>query len=325
MDLREIGTLLKEERLRQGLELSTAAKVTRVSVSALGAIEEGDESPLPNPVYIKGFIRNYARFLKLEPEVIDNALGELRFASGNAMWSPSQRLPVTSRSTSGLKIPVIALILILLTGGGAALFHLRSDNETSRVSESPPIPLESISFQRSEEAVPQPNWTPPTLQPRQEHAEGMVVPHDDQPGVPAFLVDPPEQAATHEPDLTPEEQPTVRPDISLQMVEIDNMRLIRGPGSLRADFEIRNLTNNLISGQIAISFISKSDDTFPALRHEEIPRFSIRNYRPVTTPLNFPPGLNLEDLTRIQFVVTAPDGTYLLVRTYPIEQNWSRP
>ena len=109
--------------------------------------------------------------------------------------------------------------------------------------------------------------------------------------------------------------------MSLQMVELDNMQLTRRPGNLRADFEIRNLSNNLISGAISVSFISKDDHTLPALGNEEIPRFSIRNFRPVSTRLHLPPGLNLDDVTRVQFVVTDPNGTDILVKTYPIDRN----
>ncbi|PTN32314.1 RodZ family helix-turn-helix domain-containing protein [Desulfonatronum sp. SC1] len=314
MDLREIGKLLKEERLRQGVELPAAAKVTRISASALEAIEEGDETPLPNPVYIKGFIRNYARFLRLDPSVIDNALGEMRFMSGNAMWSPSQSLPVARRSPSGWKFGVAALALVVLAGGGAALFQLRSDNETMQLSDSPPIPQESPSFQPPEGPASQSTWTPTISEPWQKQAERVAALQDDLAGAP-------EQAASQEPDQNSEETPTVRPDISLQIVELDNMRLTLRPENLRADFEIHNFTNDLISGQISISFISKNDHIFRALGHEEIPRFTIRNFRPVSTRLHLPPELNLDDVSRVQFVVTESDGTDVLVKTYPIDRN----
>ncbi|SMP49847.1 protein RodZ, contains Xre-like HTH and DUF4115 domains [Desulfonatronum zhilinae] len=313
MDLREIGKLLKEERLRQGVELPAAAKVTKIGVSALEAIEEGDETPLPNPVYIKGFIRNYARFLKLDPSVIGNALGEVRFTSGNAMWSPSQSLPVARRSSSGWKIGVASLVLVVLAGGGTALFQLRSDNgATPQISDSPPISSEPLPSQPPEF---------PASQPLQEQAENVAAPHEAFPEAPASPAVAPDQTAVQEQAQDSEEAPTVRPDMSLQMVELDNMQLTRRPGNLRADFEIRNLSNELISGSISVSFLSKGDHTAPALGNEEIPRFSIRNFRPVSTRLHLPPDLNLDDVTRVQFVVTDSDGTDVLVKTYPIDRN----
>jgi hypothetical protein len=326
MDLREIGKLLKEERLRQGVELPAAAKVTKIAASALEAIEEGDETPLPNPVYIKGFIRNYARFLKLDPSVIDSALGELRFMSGKAMWSPSQSLPVARRSPLGWKIGLATIALIVLAGGGKALLQLCSDNGTMQVSDLPSISPDSPSSQPPEFQAVQPTW-PPDPQPLQEQAENVAAPHEALTEAPASPAVAPEQAEDQEQAQAQEqaqdsdEAPTVRPDMNLQMVELDNMRLTRRAENLRADFDIRNLSNDLISGSISISFISKDDHTFPALGNEEIPRFSIRNFRPVSTHLHLPPEFYLDDVSRVQFVVTDSDGTDVLVKTYPIDRN----
>jgi cytoskeleton protein RodZ len=66
MDLREIGTMLREERERQGLSLDTVSDKIKISRSCLAAIEEGNESVLPHPVYAKGFIKNYAKLLGLD-------------------------------------------------------------------------------------------------------------------------------------------------------------------------------------------------------------------------------------------------------------------
>ncbi len=68
MDLREIGTMLREERERQGLSLDTVSDKTKISRSCLAAIEEGNDSLLPHPVYAKGFIKNYARLLGVDHE-----------------------------------------------------------------------------------------------------------------------------------------------------------------------------------------------------------------------------------------------------------------
>lgn len=68
MDLREIGTMLREERERQGLSLDTVSDKTKISRSCLAAIEEGNDNLLPHPVYAKGFIKNYARLLGVDHE-----------------------------------------------------------------------------------------------------------------------------------------------------------------------------------------------------------------------------------------------------------------
>ncbi len=62
-----LGERLREARLEQGIELDDVAHQLRVEALVLTAIEEGNKPPhgLPD-VFYKGFIRNYARYLKVE-------------------------------------------------------------------------------------------------------------------------------------------------------------------------------------------------------------------------------------------------------------------
>lgn len=77
MDLKEFGKILKEERLRQGLDLSEVMEKTKISRVSLEAIEEGNKLALPHPVYAKGFVKNYARFLGLDADKMGNLLAQI--------------------------------------------------------------------------------------------------------------------------------------------------------------------------------------------------------------------------------------------------------
>ncbi len=81
MDLRELGALFKEERERRGLSQNDVIEKIKIGRSILVAIEDGDEGGLPHPVYAKGFIKNYAKLLDLDPDEIGDAfaraLGEI--------------------------------------------------------------------------------------------------------------------------------------------------------------------------------------------------------------------------------------------------------
>ncbi len=73
MDLRELGALLREERERQGLSVDEVSDKIKITRTCLAAIEEGNESSLPHPVYAKGFIKNYAKLLGLDKgEFLEN-------------------------------------------------------------------------------------------------------------------------------------------------------------------------------------------------------------------------------------------------------------
>ena len=63
-----IGETLRAARRQQGVPLADAAAETRVRESYLAALEEEDFGALGGDVYVKGFLRSYARFLRLDPE-----------------------------------------------------------------------------------------------------------------------------------------------------------------------------------------------------------------------------------------------------------------
>jgi cytoskeletal protein RodZ len=58
-----MGNVLKERREELGKNIKEIAKITRVRANYLKAIEEEEFSTLPIPVYTKGYIKEYAKFL----------------------------------------------------------------------------------------------------------------------------------------------------------------------------------------------------------------------------------------------------------------------
>ncbi len=64
----ELGHILREARETKGLTLEEAQEVTRINATYLEAMETGEYSVLPTPVHARGFLRNYARFLDLDPQ-----------------------------------------------------------------------------------------------------------------------------------------------------------------------------------------------------------------------------------------------------------------
>jgi cytoskeleton protein RodZ len=68
MNLQELGSLLKQERERRSLSVRDVMDATKISRRNLNALEDGEVKLLPHPVYLKGYVRNYARLVGLEPE-----------------------------------------------------------------------------------------------------------------------------------------------------------------------------------------------------------------------------------------------------------------
>jgi cytoskeletal protein RodZ len=62
-----LGETLQRARLARGVTLQEAERTTRISRRYLEALENENFGLLPAPVYARGFLRTYARYLGLEP------------------------------------------------------------------------------------------------------------------------------------------------------------------------------------------------------------------------------------------------------------------
>lgn len=68
--MKTAGELLKDKRLLKELTLEDVASKTKIKIEYLLAIENSDFGSLPSSTFAKGFLRNYATFLHLNPDTI---------------------------------------------------------------------------------------------------------------------------------------------------------------------------------------------------------------------------------------------------------------
>lgn len=69
------GTLLRDRRMERGLSLSQVAKRLHLTTDQVQALEQDQYERLPGAVFVRGFIRKYARLLDLEGEDLVRRLG----------------------------------------------------------------------------------------------------------------------------------------------------------------------------------------------------------------------------------------------------------
>lgn len=65
-----LGEKLAKKRISLGLDVKDVEKAIRIRWKYVEAIENGRYDILPPDVYVRGFIRNYAAFLKLDPDKV---------------------------------------------------------------------------------------------------------------------------------------------------------------------------------------------------------------------------------------------------------------
>jgi cytoskeletal protein RodZ len=106
-------------RERKGVDLYRAERDTKIRARYLAALERGEYRELPGDVYTKGFLRNYALYLGLDPEEV---VGQWRRERG-AADTPKAVLTVPrpiAQPRPGLQfspgIVVAALLTVLIAG-----------------------------------------------------------------------------------------------------------------------------------------------------------------------------------------------------------------
>jgi cytoskeleton protein RodZ len=65
----EIGNSLREARERQGLGYPEIESATKIRAKYIRALEEENFTAIPGDAYIRGFLRTYADYLGLDPDV----------------------------------------------------------------------------------------------------------------------------------------------------------------------------------------------------------------------------------------------------------------
>ena len=110
------GAALLNERRRQGLSLGDVSRQLKLSVRQVEALERDDYSAYKGPVFIHGFIRNYAKLLGLDPEPLVRATDSIlkpQTIPAVAMREP-ERPRVLAAQRNRLRLwPVAGAVLLI--------------------------------------------------------------------------------------------------------------------------------------------------------------------------------------------------------------------
>ncbi len=107
------GGVLYAERRRQNMSLGDVSRHLKLSVRQVEALERDDFSPFGGPVFVHGFVRNYAKLLGLDPEPLLRAADQKLAPLSLPVPEPSAeigRRPGSSRR--GLLGAIAGLVLV---------------------------------------------------------------------------------------------------------------------------------------------------------------------------------------------------------------------
>lgn len=158
--LESVGQILREAREAKGMSLDDAAMRLRLMHRQIEAMEADDFESLGQPVFARGFVRNYARLLGLAPESL---LSRMQGAPAEPA-AVSQSEPALPRSwlTSPWLILLLLALLVLVAAPVALYLWLNSEVDegpASPVVASTPAPPRTVEVPAP--AAPQPESMAP--------------------------------------------------------------------------------------------------------------------------------------------------------------------
>ena len=132
-----LGAVMRLARENLGLTLEQVSKDTRIHLTHLRAIEDMLPNLLGAPVYAKGYIRNYARHLKLDP---DATLA--RYLSECAILADPEKQEIAPPATARrlpLALPVLGILVVSLVVGGAIFLFMNDGPQPSGTTVARPV------------------------------------------------------------------------------------------------------------------------------------------------------------------------------------------
>jgi cytoskeletal protein RodZ len=111
-----LGERFRAAREARGLSLSDVAEQIRIRSLYLAAIEEENWNAIGAPVYIRGFLRTYARFLGIDPEEAVAAFNRTQPAMPPGLGLPATEppAPAAGAGRGSVLVWVAAVVAVLL-------------------------------------------------------------------------------------------------------------------------------------------------------------------------------------------------------------------
>lgn len=200
-----VGQRLAEARQAKGLSLDYVAEKLKLSVHQVEAIESEDFSHLPAPVFVRGFVRNYARLVGLDANAMLVAL-DLEQKPTEQLTAPSEGVRLEgSRVRKWLLVPLILLLLFMilvaalyawLSQGEDALVTMQeSAQAVAPVAEVVPLPLPATAPPAPAEQTTAPGSPAPQTDATADQATPQPAPAQPPLAAPAVPPSPESQAA----------------------------------------------------------------------------------------------------------------------------------
>ncbi len=137
-----LGKMLSEARERLGLTVMDVAGQIKFAPKQIEALEADDYRHLPEPAFLRGFVRSYAKILHLDAQTVLAALPQKQ-AQQAGVLAESRGEPVTgAHGTQRQNLTWLgATILLIAIVVGFAWWHFTTPVETKKTQTEAPVIL----------------------------------------------------------------------------------------------------------------------------------------------------------------------------------------
>lgn len=150
-----VGARLRAAREARGISLHEIANTLKLGARQVEGLENGDWQALPGHTFIRGFVRNYARLVELDPaplmgeldRILEKPKSKLERVEGSAEVLPSSGGRISRRDRNVILAGLAAV-------GLAAAVYFALPNDLSALRDSLQGVIDSLS--RKEEVAPPP-------------------------------------------------------------------------------------------------------------------------------------------------------------------------
>ena len=150
--MKEIGLKLKEKREENGVSIEEAAEDLKVRPSQIISLEEGKKEDFKDVLFLKYFIRDYAKYLGLDGEKILDEFNEFVFDftskipldeikkakenknNGKSVTSPYTKVKPKNQKRRALVISIIIVVCIIAIGYIIASTIHKSDFQDDNIT-----------------------------------------------------------------------------------------------------------------------------------------------------------------------------------------------
>ena len=147
----ELGRLLRHNREQQQLSIGDISEQLKLPARQVEALENADFSKLPEPVFVRGFLRSYGRCLNLDETVLNNYLDQITASGAPRVFpeaQPEGGAPRMTYHTVPIKKPFPRWIFGVAAAAAivavVAVWQMKSNTEHQRQNAQTSIPENQV-------------------------------------------------------------------------------------------------------------------------------------------------------------------------------------